>query len=57
MTTMAIKYRDFPTYLHAGDFYRNLGSDDPEGIVHIPVDSTRTCHERQERVITFSLNE
>jgi len=41
---ISIKYCDIPPYLHAGDFYRSLDSDDPECIIEIPAD----CFEMDE---------
>lgn len=38
MTFVEIKYKDIPTYLHYGHFYRSLDRDDPEGIIPIPAD-------------------
>jgi len=38
MADLQIKYCDVPSYLHAGEFYRNLDSDDPDGIIEIPAD-------------------
>jgi len=38
MTTIAIKYCDIPAFLHKGEFYRSLDSNDPDGIIEIPRD-------------------
>jgi len=38
MITIDIRYSEIPSYLHAGDFYRNLDSDDPEGFIQIPAE-------------------
>jgi len=38
MSTIQIKYSEIPSYLHAGDFYRNLDSEDTASIVEIPAD-------------------
>lgn len=43
-----LRYRNIPQYLHAGQFYRCLSSDDPDGIIEVPSDcfmktSRQTC--------------
>lgn len=38
MTTILIKFRDIPSYLHTGKFFRALDDSDPEGIIEIPAD-------------------
>ena len=38
MTVVQIRFCDIPEYLHVGDFYRNLDTEDPEEIIEVLLD-------------------
>jgi len=53
MATVSIRYCDIPAYLHAGKFYRNLDSSDPESSIEVPAD----CFRPDEELATGNAND